>query len=353
MSVSQRHTKRPLRAAAVAIALLLALAGAAYALSGSSVFRYLIGMDTPGSGLEAISQQPRGEAASDGITISISGFVYDGERLALAFQAYNEQPESAAFIRLVSLKINGEEHGWLHATASSQSPMMIPFTGLDILPVQRNPAIGGITSQLLPTLNDAVSCEAEFVVERPQKGLVFIEEALWDNLSGYDEEQREEMEDQRATIASLQNAIVAQPTQANAQKWLKEGYTVVDASGGIHVSDIDGPSPYHLRETDRLVVRFTFDADLASAYVCDLSSPLPIALPGCTLSIDKLRLSPLSTEVDFTLFANENSREAAERLRADYGAVMLTDGLRLEVDYAGMDFMRDDTSRLIQTDDGR
>lgn len=190
VSVSQRHTKRPLRAAAVAIALLLALAGAAYALSGSSVFRYLIGMDTPGSGLEAISQQPRGEAASDGITISISGFVYDGERLALAFQAYNEQPESAAFIRLVSLKINGEEHGWLHATASSQSPMMIPFTGLDILPVQRNPAIGGITSQLLPTLNDAVSCEAEFVVERPQKGLVFIEEALWDNLSGYDEEQR-------------------------------------------------------------------------------------------------------------------------------------------------------------------
>lgn len=340
-SAARRRAPRRALALVLLLVLVAALAGAALALTNSGVLRYLLGLDPPGAALQGLVQEIRCSAEADDIRFTITGVVYDGERLVLSYDAENLRPEEGAFVRLESIALDGtpvdpEEDEW---------PRLIPSTVLDVLPARRNPAGGGMTGVFRQALSGSVRCEATFVIERAQKGIAFVDDRLLEDLSGLDETSRLEYEDQRKAIAALQNAVVADDTHQDAQAWQDDGYTVCDASGVLLDEELS-----HLTETGRVTTSFFLDADAARQAAREWEGPAVLPLADCTLEIEKLRLSPLATEATLVLVPVQNTQAAASRLRERFGSLLLTDEAGHALAYAGMDYMLDTAGHVMETD---
>ena len=79
-------TKRSAAVLAVALAIVLALAGVAYAATKLGILDYLVGGEDKASDNLKQSVQPIAVSATgDGIRVNLTGAVYDGDRLSLSF----------------------------------------------------------------------------------------------------------------------------------------------------------------------------------------------------------------------------------------------------------------------------
>ena len=331
------HTRKAKDAAPVkrflplVIALLIALAFSttAYALTQPAVLDWLLG--TMGSGsvqLHDTAQEIAASATADGVTIRITGVVYDGSQLAFSYEAENAAPDLPVIVALDScISVGGISHELPHPEYITEL-RMVPSPHLDVLPVPRNPITGGFWSGTLPQrLFGQAECEVTFIVYRPkEKFAVVLPPDDWmldPNITG---DAKAEVEDSLATLESFRNAVIVP-----AEEDIPIGYTPVDPSGSLR----HNAESSHLVEAARITVPFTFDADKAVVY--DFSGA-QAEFEGFSVHAASFRLTPLRTYIDVHLLPQENSKSAALALAERCGPYTLTDDSAQPVVFSDMDY---------------
>ena len=316
------------RAVIIAVLIVLALSSTAYAITRSAVLDWLLGAMGYGSTeLENTAQTVHAEATADGVTIRITGAVYDGSQLAISYEAENAAPDLPVFIALDSqMTVGGQPHTLPHPFYT-YNVRMVPSPHLDVLPAQRNPIAGGFLSGTLPnTFHGETACEVTFIVYEPEeKFAVVIPPNDWmldPNIAG---DAKAEAKDSLVTLESFRNAVIV-----SSEADIPVGFTPVDHSGSL-LHDIENSL---LKEAAHITVTFTFDADNAIAY--DFSGAQHV-FSDCTADIASFRLTPLHTYIDLRLIPLENTKDAALALADKYGAFMLVDEYGQPVQYSDMD----------------
>lgn len=343
--MKKQFVRRPVRFAAAALALVLVFASTAFALTRPSVLNWLTGSAPVSPQLESTAQTVIGENTAEGITVRINSVVYDGEKLAFAYELENAQPDTPVLVAAdPAVTVDGQAVQMLYCTADANAPQMVPSPHLDVLPVKRNPAVGGGVVYVSDLPRKQVSCEMTFVVYRPEKGFAIALSAddMRANVESCTGDERAEAEDSLNTLKSFRNAIFANEADLADEQWLGAGYTVIDGSGML--SDL--PESSHLVEAARIGVSFTFDA--FAAFACDFSAMDDILLADATLHVRQFRLSSLGTNIDLWLIPAENTEAAARVLADKYGAYTLVDEQGDPVQYSEMDYMATDAPEVIQ-----
>ena len=319
------------RAVIVIALLILALSSTAYALTRPAVLQWLLGHNSPASPeLESTAQAIAAEATAEGVTIRITGAVYDGHQLAISYEAENAAPTQPVLIALDScITVGGQAHELPHPVYT-YNVRMVPSPHLDVLPAQRNPITGGFRSGTLPEgFQGQVDCAVTFIVYRPEEKFAFVLEPQDPTIT--DAASLVELADRRATLESFRNAVIVEEESA-----IPDGCTPMSADGSL----LHGFENAHLAEAARITVRFTFDADNAIAH--DFSGTQH-ALADCTADAASFRLTPLTTYIDLRLIPRENTEAAARALADQYGAFTLVDEHGEPVEYSMMDAMYDFT----------
>ena len=341
----EKPMKHTFRLAAITAAILLVLTSVACAVTRPQVLDWLLGDSAAGAWLDSAAQTVQGSASADGVNVSVTSLVYDGERLALSYEASVDDPTSAVFVAMDdTIILNGKSASL--DTISAADYHMVPSPHLDMLPVKRNPILAGVWSGWLPELSGTVDAEVTFLISRPERGLIILDElgVLSTDLSLIrDEASRAEEQDRRTAISALTNAMMIQD---NPGLWEADGYTLIDPSGQL-ILDNEEANP-HLMET-RLTVRFSFNADKPVVY--DFSDVQDSALQDATVRIETFRLSPLATRVLVYLVPSEPTEEAARRLSETYGMAILTDERGNEVEYASMDYLSSGIPTVVKKGD--
>ena len=319
--------KRPIpRVALIAALIILAMSTTAYALTRPAVLQWLLGHDRPASPqLEQSVQAVTAESTAEGVTIRITGAVYDGSQLAISYEAENAAPAQPVLIALDGvLTVDGQPHALPHPVYT-YNVRTVPSPHLDVLPVQRNPVTGGFWSGTLAEgLTGQVDCAVTFIVYRPETAFAFVLEPEDPTIT--DASTLAELADRRATLESFRDAVIV-----SSEEDVPAGCTPMSADG----SPLRPLEDSCLTEATRITVHFTFDADNAIAY--DFSGTQH-ALPDCTVEAVTFRLSPLTTYIDLRLVPRENTEAAARALADRYGEFALTDGNGAPVQYSDMDY---------------
>ncbi len=327
----KRISKRLLIAAVLTM---LALTTTAYAAARPAVLTWLLGFAPASEELIQTVQEIHAEQTADGVTIRITGLVWDGSQMAFTYEAEAADPTLAAIVKMDDVfTVDGRE-ARISQPFSSEA-VLVPDTRLDLAPVKRNPAVCGQWSKQIDGLSGKVQCEMTFRIYRPQKGLVFLIGAEDDlrNIDAQPDDYQADLRDRLACLQSLRNAIIPDETQQDAAYWIQQGYTVTDE---------------HLMETAVLTLSFTFDAD--NVQTRDYSDAADVRLPDGTLHIERFVLSPLKTEVDVWLVPQENTREAAQMLADQHAEFALLDGQGSPLEYSSMDDMPSMTPYVTQLD---
>lgn len=320
----------PMRTALVLLMLLLALSTTAYALTRPAVLSWLLGARGIGSPqLEQTAQEIIASAAAEGITIRITGAVYDGSELAISYSAENAAPDLPVIIALDSqMTVDGQPHTLPHPEYNNNI-RMVPSPHLDVLPAQRNPINRGFWSGTLPaSLHGQAECAVTFIVYRPQTTfavLVEPDDSLRDTTIT-DAAFQAEIADALSTLESFRNAEIY-PAAAD----IPADSTLVDHSGSL----LNGLTDSHLREITRITVPFTIDADKAIAY--DFSGA-QADFEDFTVNAASFQLTPLRTYLDVRLLPRENNESAARALAESCGPYTLTDDQGEPVVYSDMDY---------------
>lgn len=326
--------KRKISAGTIAAIALILVTVTVFAVGGGSLFRQLLGKEKATEELSQMYTPVKASDAGDHLNVNVKGLIYDGEKLAVDFEVENGQPAQAAYIWLRSLKLNDTEVWVEYCSASEESRKLVPDPRLDELPVDRNP-VSCMLQACGVALSGKTDCEMTFVVERPNIGIVFIEDA---DKEDTDEAYLAELADRRAAFAAMENVIVSDTEHRNADEWAKEGYTVT--YNGIP------DNPETLSETAQIVIRFSFDA-ASGDY--EYAPKEDISLANGTLRINRLRISPLTTSISLTLFPTDNSMDSAEMLAEKYGSLYLTDDSGNSVVYSNMDYLEGNTGFATET----
>lgn len=347
---SKRHKKNRClggmtgRAAVFAVlcALLVGMT-VAYAVARPAILRWLLGYGNGSASLTQSAQTILAENSADHITARINGIVYDGDRFAFSYELENDRPDQPAMVVLdSSVLVNRQTLG---LNASMYDPKLVPDTRQDILPVRRNPTDGGAWSlPIRQELSGDVTCEVTFIIYRPIKGFVVVSDPEDDiyHLDAYDADEQAEIMDSWNTLRSFKNTIIADLTDNDIERWSRNGYTVIDSNGWAYMSkrDIgkewDDANLFNLQETGRIPVTFIFNTDTAVVY--DFSDVEDVDLSDCTVHIHRLRFSPLTTIVDFSLIPKENSKAAAQALVDRYGPIELLDENDAPLIYSDIDY---------------
>lgn len=335
------HKRRRL-APALALLLLALMMAVACAAAYPQVLRWLLGHDGGSAPLDALVTPVAASGEADGIAISITDMVFDGHQLSYAVEIENREPARPAAVAVRSTMIGGADIQRESAGAAYDSLKWAPSFHLDVLPVQRNPAVTGRSCNLLEPLADGDADAAiEFHILRPAGPLVILDERMHDDLSGYDEASRREIEDQIATVLSFEDITVAGEDQQDADAWIAQGYTPIDLSGSVL-----GDPEALMTVTATLTLSFPLRTPDGVVYGC--AQDAPIALEDCTAVVSALELSPLSTCFGLQLIPHENTREAAQRLCDAYGRLTLRDESGAPVEYLSMDWLASDAGSVQQ-----
>jgi len=133
------------RVALIAKLLLAALCTAAFTLTRPAVIDWLLTANSTASDqLTSTAQVIHSESTADGVTIRLTGLVYDGTQLAFSYEAEVADPTQPALVLLSSdLTIAGQAVGIPHYITNTGDARLIPSPHLDVLPVRRNPFTGG------------------------------------------------------------------------------------------------------------------------------------------------------------------------------------------------------------------
>jgi hypothetical protein len=313
----------------LAVILVIATA-AACAVSWPTVMEWISGSGS----VQELVHTMKAENSADGITARIDSIVFDGERFLFGYQLENEDPTCPAMVVIdSSILVNGSREGLESVDADTADPQIVPSPRIDVLPVARNPVSGtGWSLPISRELTGEVTCEISFCVYRPVKSFVYVrdEDSGIDTLDEYDPEEQAEILDAWETMKGFRNLMIADPGEKDQEAWSADGYTVIDEEGRIGWNEEEDTDLYHMRETARIPVTVRFDAGSMKAW--DYSGTTVIGREDCTVDIETVRFSPLSTRITFLLIPRENTEEAARALLERYGSWWLTDeqGNRIE-----------------------
>lgn len=345
--IMNRTYKNPSKLVVVALALTLVFATTAFALTRPAVLNWLTGNAPVSPQLESTAQTVISENTVDGITVRMTSVVFDGEKLAFSYELENEQPTMPVLVSANPvMNIDGKEFGLMYCTADPYAPQMVPSPHLDVLPVKRNPTVGGGEVYVSGIAKGKVTCEITFAVYKPENkfAVVLLPDSMQGNVETYTGDARAEAEDSLNTLKSFQNAIFATEADLANEQWLAEGYTIIDGSGMLY----DLPDNSHLNEVAQIQVTFEFDASMA--FACDFAGTDDVVLADATLHVEKFRLSSLETHIDLWLIPQENTEKAARSLAEKYGAYALVDEQGKTVQYSEMDYMADIMPYVTQID---
>ncbi len=339
--------RRPSKLVVVALAFVLVFATTAFALTRPAVLNWLTGNAPVSTQLESTAQSVIGENNVDGISVRMTSVVYDGEKLAFAYELENEQPDMPVLVAAnPMMSFDGNVVQMMYCTADPYAPQMVPSPHLDVLPVKRNPAVGGGEVYVSNDAEGKVTCEMTFVVYKPENkfAVALLPDSMQANVESYTGDARAEAEDSLNTLKSFQNAIFATEADLVSEQWLAKGYTVIDGSGMLY----DLPENSHLTEVSQIKVTFKFDASVA--FACEFADIDDIALEEATLHVEQFRLSSLETRIDLWLIPQENTEKAARALAEKYGEYTLADEQGESVQYSEMDYMASATPYVTQID---
>lgn len=339
-----RTGKRPSKLVVVAIALVLVFATTAFALTRPAVLSWLTGYAPVSTQLESTAQTIIGENTVDGITARVTSIVYDGNKLAFAYELENEQPDMPVLVAANPMMSFDGNEVQMYCTADPYAPQMVPSPHLDVLPVKRNPVVGGGEVYVSNNAEGKVTCEMTFVVYKPENkfAVALLPDSMQANVESYTGDARAEAEDSLNTLKSFRNAIFATEADLANEQWLAEKYTVIDGSGMLY----NLPDNSHLNEAAQIQVTFEFDASVA--FACDFAETDDIALTDATLHVKQFRLSSLETRIDLWLIPQENTENAARTLAEKYGEYTLADEQGETVQYSEMDYMAAATPYVTQ-----
>ena len=349
LNIAHELEKRPgrkrcvSRLAVMALLFVLAFAATAFAFTRPAVLSWLSGNAPVSPQLESTAQTVIGENTAGSMTIRVTGVGYDGDKLAFAYELENDQPAMPVLVAADPImSVDGQTVQMRYCTADPGAPQMVPSPHLDVLPVRRNPAVGGGEVYVGDLPAERVSCEITFVVYQPEKqfAVVLPPDSMQANAESMTGDARAEARDSLDTLKGFRNAVFA----AEAELAGDHGYTVIDGSGTLY----DLPEKSHLTEISRIRVRFAFDASVALA--CDFVRPGDVVLADAVLHVERFRLSSLETRVDLWLIPQENTEKAARDLAQRYGAYTLTDEQGRAVQYSEMDYMASDMPYATQID---
>ncbi len=328
--------RSPSKLIIIALAFVLVFATTAFALTRPAVLNWLTGNAPVSTQLESTVQTVIGENTADGITVRMTGVVFDGRKLAFAYEVENEHPDMPVLVAAdPMMSFDGKTVQMLYCTADPYALQMVPSPHLDVLPVKRNPVAGGGEVYVSDVVRDIVTCEMTFMVYKPENqfAVVFAPGSMQANVETYTGDARAEAEDSLNTLKSFRNAVFATEADLANEQWLAEGYTVINGSGMLY----DLPENSHLTEVSQIKVTFEFDASVA--FACDFAKTDDIALADAVLHVEQFRLSSLETRVDLWLMPQENTERAARDLAEAYGAYALVDEKGKAVQYSEMDYL--------------
>lgn len=312
--------RSPSKLVILVLTLVLVFTTTAFALTRPAVLSWLTGNAPVSSQLESTAQTVFGENSVDGITVRMTSLVFDGEKLAFSYELENDQPDMPVLIAAnPMMSFDGKEVQMMYCTADPYAPQMVPSPHLDVLPVKRNPVVGGGEVYVRDITKGKVTCEMTFVVYKPENkfAVALLPDSMQANVESYTGDARAEAEDSLNTLKSFRNAIFATEADLVNEQWLAEGYTVIDGSGMLY----DLPEKSHLTEVSQITVPFEFDASVA--FTCEFADIDDIALEDATLHVEQFRLSSLETRIDLWLIPQENTEKAARFLAEKYGEYAL------------------------------
>ena len=358
-NMNLQRAKRPAAVLAMVLALLLGLMGMAYAATQTGILEYLVGNEEKASeDLKGSVQPVTSTACGDHIQIDLTGAVYDGDRLALAFTMENTQPENVALVTLDTVTLNGN---WVPIHFQSFQDQWLPdvFT-VDVAPAIRNPLSGGMLSAALQEdYTGIVQGEATFVVSRPVKEMVVVDPWMWYDLETVipDAEWRKDYEDRKRAIEQS-GLKIADVFTMEVGYWLQEGYTPVDVSSRFLLdrAEYSDLAPFYagpgygerpafsnvtnragqMQVTERITLSFTFDADAAKeSRIEPVLEDIP--LENGTVHFEKVVVTPLSTLIEIRIYPKDNTQEAKEALMECYDTAWLCNANGEPLDYLDME----------------
>ena len=244
MKQTTKKVMRPLTAAALAVALLLALTGAAYAAAQLGILDYLIGRQSPAPALEEMAQPMAVSETFDQIQLTVTGAIYDGVRLALSFSAENLNPARLTMVNLNAVRLNGDD---VFFGFQSLSQQWLPdvFAMDEAGKYSRNPVTGGMLSvPLAQDYSGSVACEVDFSISHPANGKVLVcDPVLWYDYERAFADAPSMIPDyQERRDAIIQSGLTVLDAFESLQPdhypfYLSQGYTLLDASGQFLLDD--------------------------------------------------------------------------------------------------------------------
>ena len=349
-NMSARSLKRPALACALALGMLLILSGSAYALASHlGILDFLVQGDENATGaLKAAVQPVAATATADNIRIDLTGAVFDGERLALAFTAQNLEPESMALLTLDSVTLNGQN---VYANFHSFDGQWLPdIFALEIAGTySRNPVSGGMLSdRIAGVFSGMISGEATFTVARPRSGkLVIADPELYGDPEMAASDPGELKDQQERLDAILQSGqeildAAACASQENIDRLAREGRSAVDRSGMLLPYEFS----VNMHETAVITVAFTLDADETRASVIRPEME-PVNLPGGAAVLENAFISPLSTLLSLRVYFDGDALPLSFPALTDENGHALA---FLDMEYEGMMGARQDADGRWFTD---
>ncbi len=354
---------RPVFALSMALALVLMLAGAAYAVTQTGVLQYLVSGDTTQE-LQSSVQDVTATVTEDNIKIDLSGAIYDGKRLAIGISAENLNPEALAMLTLDAVYLNGDPVSIeFQSFAGQWLPSVFAVEDATDTMLSRNPVSGGMLSAALDsTYEGVIRGEVVFTVTRPLNDkIVVLDPVMWYDYNKAYADSPDMAADYQARYEAIaqSGAEIADAfccRYRNAEAYWDEGYTVVNADGEF-LSDIDeglsfddayesagepaddDPTPIiggRMKKTATITVSFTIDTD-ASESLGQTITMQDIELSFGTVHFDSVFVSPLSTIVLMHIYPKETTENALSDLANQFTTPQLTDAAGKELNFANME----------------
>lgn len=334
----------------LALILVLALAGAAAAATSPQVLRWLVGPDEqPSAGLESIAKTLYVAQTAGDITVRLTGYVTDGQELALSLEMENAEPTRPVFVVLSSVHMGGVDIQRHVLSIAYDEYKWVPWPFLDVLPAERNPVTYGwkfwIGDVDASESGSELPVTATLHILRPTLPFAIVDEIMHGGLAEYDEDAQAEIQDVIDTLLSFDGTVVAQPDDMDPQAWVERGYIPID-----HHCELLTDEGILGLVTEEAALTLSFTADLSGA-VAQLTPDISVDLGDCEAVLRRVSLSPMSTALVLDLIPGENTRDAAEALGKRYGALTLCGGDGEPLQYLSMDWIMTDRGYAKEVDD--
>lgn len=351
------------RSFTLAFGLLLILASVAFAAVRFGILDYLIGKNEPTTELSAYAQPLYVHEEVDHVAITVTGAMYDGEKLALSYSVENLKPENLVSLHIESVTLGNKRADPVFVFPDRES--WIPYAfGMQELSWSRNPVSGGMNCIVYSEpLRGQQEVIVHYSVHRPLHPLVVLDEGLIEPLDSIEDDEYR-AEKQALIDAILSSGVkIADRQHQDAQWWNDKGYGVLDITGSFFWpeitfhEDMTEEEFYALldtanekwsyeaqtEQTGKGALRFIIDADRGlehrNEYVFTDSaeSQQEVSLMDCKVILERFTMTPLSTHMIFLMYPLENTYEAAEELRLQYRWLELRDENDDIIEFASME----------------